>query len=128
MRLLLDTHAFIWWANDPQRLSPTALQVCQDPANALVLSVVSLWEMQIKMGAGKIDLRRPLPEILRSQQETNGLTILAIEASHALGLGGLPAIHKDPFDRMLVAQAIAEGLPIVSGDSMVRKYPATVIW
>ena len=123
MRLLLDTQVFIWWDSEPEKLSPRALALCQDPSNELLLSVVSLWEIQIKSQINKVRLRLPLSNLVQGQQETNDMAILPLTASHIYGLDGLPSYHKDPFDRMLVAQARVEKLWLVTSDEMVSKYP-----
>lgn len=128
MKLLLDTHAFIWWDSEPAKLSPQALALCQDRQNALLLSVVSLWEMQIKLQLGKLKLALPLREIVESQQQTNNIVILSVTLPHVLALEKLPTHHKDPFDRLLVAQAIVEEAVLVSGDPNIAKYPAQVVW
>lgn len=128
MRLLLDTHVFIWWDSEPGKLSPQALALCQDPSNELILSVVSLWEIQIKSQMNKVRLRLPLSNLVQGQQETNGMAILPLTAFHVYGLDGLPSYHKDPFDRMLIVQARVEKLSLVSSDEMIRKYPVDVIW
>ncbi len=98
MKLLLDTHVFIWWDSEPARLSPRALALCQDPQNTLLLSVVSLWEMQIKLQLGKLKLALPLKEIVDGQRRTNNVEILPVTLEHVLGLENLPPYHKDPFD------------------------------
>ena len=90
MRLLLDTQIFIWWADQPEKLSPVALSALEDDANELLLSVVSVWEMQIKIQLGKLKLALPLKELLKKQQETNGLTVSAVAVTHVLALDGLP--------------------------------------
>lgn len=128
MKLLLDTHAFIWWDSEPDKLSPKVLALCQDRRNELLVSVVSLWEMQIKLQLGKLRLALPLREIVENQQQTNNVEILPVTLEHILALEGLPAHHKDPFDRLLVAQAIVEGAALASGDLNVAKYPVQVIW
>src|SRR5438128_11497430 len=127
MKLLLDTHAFIWWDSDPVQLSAPALTALRDPANEVWLSVASVWEMVIKAQLGKLALRLPLAHIV-SQQQANGLRILPVTLAHALGVEGLPAIHKDPFDRVLIAQANVEGAELVSADQVVRQYPVRVLW
>ncbi len=105
MKVLLDTHAFIWWDSAPEKLSPQARAACQDRTNLLLLSVASAWEMQIKLQLGKLRLRLPLAEVIVSQQQTNDLQVLPIALNHILALQSLPAHHKDPFDRLLIAQA-----------------------
>ena len=99
----------------------------RDPANEAWLSVASVWEMVIKAQLGKLTLRVPLAEIV-SQQQANGLRILSVTLAHALGVEGLPAIHKDPFDRVLIAQANVEGAELVSANHVVRQYPVRVLW
>lgn len=128
MKLLLDTHAFIWWDSDPGKLSVHALSLCQDSQNQLVLSVASLWEIQIKAHLGKLKLSTPLRDIVATQQEANGLLLLSILPNHTYALESLPPHHKDPFDRMIVAQARSEGLRLVSHDETVRKYSVDVEW
>ncbi len=127
MKLLLDTHIFIWWADQPERLSPTALSALEDDANELLLSVVSVWEMQIKIQLGKLKLTLPLKELIKKQQETNDLTISAVSLTHVLALDALPSHHKDPFDRLLIAQSIEEGLTIVTADSQFSSYSVKLL-
>jgi PIN domain nuclease of toxin-antitoxin system len=114
MKLLLDTHTFIWWDSEPARLSLHALALCQDRQNVLLLSVVSVWEMQIKLQLGKLRLALPLKEIIETQQQTNSIEILPVTLAHVLALENLPAYHKDPFDRLLVAQAAGLINPLIS--------------
>jgi len=128
MKLLLDTHTFIWWDSTPSQLSPHVLALCQDPTNTLYLSVASVWELQIKAQLGKVTLRLPLAEILAHQQQTNHLRLLAIDVAHVLALEELPTPHKDPFDRLLVAQANLEGALLVSRDPIFGHYAVQVVW
>lgn len=128
MKLLLDTHTFIWWDSNPAKLSATALALCSDPGNELILSVASLWEMQIKRQLGKLELRLPLGEILTQQRESNGLVALPILEAHVLALEGLAAHHGDPFDRLLVVQAMVERAVIVSVDPALAPYGVDVRW
>jgi PIN domain nuclease of toxin-antitoxin system len=127
MKILLDTHAFVWMDNEPKKLSRRAQKLCQDPDNVLLLSVASIWEIQIKNQLGKLQLRMPLPEIIREQQE-NGIEILPIEPAHIFALDSLPNHHKDPFDRLLIAQAIVESAVLVSADPLIKQYPVKVEW
>ncbi len=127
MRLLLDTHTFIWWDGEPGKLSPQALALCKDPTNTLVLSIASVWEMQIKIQLGKLSLRLPLRDVV-AEQQVNGMGLLPITLPHVLALEGLPHHHGDPFDRLLIAQAKAEGVSIISHDHKFTSYPVTVIW
>jgi PIN domain nuclease of toxin-antitoxin system len=127
MKFLLDTHAFLWCDSEPEKLSRHIQELCQDHGNALLLSVASIWEMQIKKQLGKLQFRMPLSEIIQQQQE-NGIEILPIEASHVLALESLPNHHKDPFDRLLIAQAIIEKAIIISSDPIIAQYPIKVEW
>ena len=127
MRLLLDTHIFIWWADEPEKLSPAALSALEDEANELLLSVASVWEMQIKVQLGKLKLNLPLKELVNNQQETNELTVSPVELTHVLALDALPFHHKDPFDRLLIAQSIEEGLTIVTADSQFAAYSVKLL-
>lgn len=127
-RLLLDTHTFLWWDSKPDQLTATVLALCRDPSVILFLSLVSLWEIQIKSGLGKLPLSLPLAEIIRDQQAQHGLQLLPILPAHIYALDGLPLHHKDPFDRLLIAQALTEGLPLASADSLITPYPISVIW
>jgi PIN domain nuclease of toxin-antitoxin system len=128
VKLLLETHAFIWWDSNLEQLSNTALNFLADAANELLLSVASVWEIQVKRQLGKLSLQSSLAEILTAQQTTNALSVLSINAEHVLTLDQLPAIHKDPFDRILIAQAIYEDAVLVSADSMFASYPVQTIW
>jgi PIN domain nuclease of toxin-antitoxin system len=128
MKLLLDTHAFLWWDSEPARLSATAFNACKDPSNILILSTVSVWEMQVKSQLGKLTLNLPLSEIIKGQQETNKLIILPMALEHVLALQDLPPYHKDPFDRLLVAQAKVEEAVLVSHDSVLVNYPVQLLW
>ncbi len=128
MKLLLDTHTFIWWDSEPAKLSSQAIILCQDQQNSLMLSVASVWEMQIKLQLRKLKLTLPLAELLESQQQMNHLEILPVLLSHVLALQHLPTHHKDPFDRLLIAQANTEDVVIVSNDPMFPKYTDKVVW
>jgi len=126
MRLLLDTQIFIWWDSESERLPAGLLQLCEDEGNTLVLSVASVWEIQIKAQLGKLDLNRPLQQIIREQQGENRLELLPVEVAHVFGLQDIPLHHKDPFDRLLIAQAITEKIPVLSVDSLFVQYPIQV--
>ena len=105
MKLLLDTHTFIWWASAPEKLSEKALASCKNRDNILILSVASVWEMQIKHQLGKLKLDIPLITLIETQKDTNDLQVLPIHLTHTLALDNLPTHHKDPFDRLLITQA-----------------------
>jgi PIN domain nuclease of toxin-antitoxin system len=94
----------------------------------LLLSVGSIWEIQIKLQLGKVKLNRPLSEVIESQRQANNLELLPVNLEHVLALETLPDHHKDPFDRLLIAQAIVEHTAIVSADPIFKKYPITVVW
>ena len=126
MRILLDTHAFLWWDNDLDQLSARARNLCFDPDNTLVLSVVSVWEMQIKHQSGKLTLRASLAELVFNQQRENGIEILPVTLPHVFVLQNLPSIHKDPFDRLLIAQSIAEDIGLLSVDAIFKEYPISL--
>lgn len=128
MKLLLDTHAFIWWHSDPARMSPQVLRLCQDPANTVLLSVATVWEMQIKLQIGKLKLGLPLDELVEVQRQANDLEVLPVFLPHVLALEGLPNHHKDPFDRMLIAQANVEGAHLVSHDPIFQQYQVRLAW
>ena len=128
MKLLLDTHTFNWWDSEPQRLSQRVLNMCQDTQNVLLVSVASLWEMQIKLQLGKLKLHKPLEELVSGQQEINKIDILDVKLEHVLALGKLPSHHKDPFDRMLVAQAMLEDLTLVTHDRKLEAYSVAILW
>lgn len=127
MKLLLDTHIFIWWADQPEKLSPTALSALEDEANELLLSVASVWEMQIKIQLGKLKLSLPLKDLVKNQQETNNLTVSPVALTHVLALDALPFHHKDPFDRLLIAQSIEEDLTLVTADTQFSAYSVKLL-
>ena len=116
------------YQSNPDKLSPRALTLCQDRRNTLIVSVASLWEMQIKAQLGKLKLNIPMAELIEKQKETNAIKVLTISLEHILELGNLPTIHNDPFDRLLIAQARVEDAMIVSTDSIFAQYPITIVW
>ena len=128
MRLLLDTHAFMWWDSASTRLPPQVREACHDGSNTLLLSVASVWEIQIKSQLGKLHLVRPLAEIIADQQQSNNLRVLSVTLDHVIALHQLPMVHRDPFDRLLVAVARVENATLASGDSIFRQYPVPLIW
>lgn len=128
VKLLLDTHAFIWWYNDPKRLPAKVLSACQDKNNSLILSVASVWEMQIKAQLKKLHLGKPLSDIIHRQQQQNQLLIIPITLPLVLALDKLPLHHRDPFDRLLIAQALEENLLLVSNDNLIKSYSVSLFW
>ena len=127
MRFLLDTHIFLWLNNEPAKLSPALHLICDDPANELFISLVSLWEIQIKQQLGKLKFDVPWQQMIEIQQKDNGLVLLPIKLQHIARLEDLPLIHHDPFDRLLIAQAIQEEMTILSADAIFCNYPITLI-
>jgi len=128
MNLLLDSHTFIWSYDEQHKLSQTALQAMSNPANIMFLSVASAWEIQIKIMIGKFKLQDPLTDVIAEQQQINGLQILPVKLFHALYLENLPLHHKDPFDRLLISQAIVENMTLVSADANFAKYQVNLLW
>lgn len=128
MRALLDTHAFLWWVtNDPQ-LSPIVRELISNPDNTLYLSVVSAWEIIVKFNIGKLPLPEPPGQFIQSCLNSNNFEPLLIALPHVLQIEDLPDHHKDPFDRMLIAPAQAENMPILTIDRLIALYPAQTIW
>ncbi|MGD1701661.1 type II toxin-antitoxin system VapC family toxin [Dapis sp. BLCC M229] len=127
MKLLLDTHTFIWWDSEPSKLSQPALELLTDKNNLRLLSVVSLWEISIKHQLGKLTLNKTLGEIVAIQQN-NFIEILPITVAHVLALDSLSVYHKDPFDRLLIAQANIENAVLISCDSIFANYSVKVEW
>ncbi len=125
MRLLLDTHPVLWSALHPHRLSKAAAAFAEDPANQLYFSVVRLREITTKRARGRADFVVD-PVRLRRGLIENGYRELAVTADHAFGVGGLPALHGDPYDRMLLSQARVEGLRLLTSDAEVARYPGAV--
>lgn len=128
MKLLLDTHTFIWWDSKPSKLSPQVLALCQDHANVVLFSVASAWEMQIKLQLDRLKLTLSLAQMIENQRQTNNIQVLFVTLRHVLALQSLPAHHKDPFDRLLVAQANAEDAVLLSSDQVFAKYPVKLLW
>jgi PIN domain nuclease of toxin-antitoxin system len=128
VKLLLDTHAFIWWDKEPDRLSGRALRAINRSSNEVFLSVVSLWELSIKAAAGKLELRSTVREIFQDQQERNALRLVPVEAAHVWALDELPGTRGDPFDRMLAAQAAHEGMVLVTRDARMRELRVRTLW
>lgn len=128
MKYLLDTHTFIWMDNDPEKLSARVQAICIDPENILLLSLASVWEMQIKIQLGKLTLPTSLQATLTSQIKLNHVELLQIKLSHILALSDLPQYHKDPFDRFLIAQALIEQIPLLTNDPFVKQYTVENIW
>lgn len=128
MNLLLDTHTFIWLVGEKHLLSSNATAAILDTSNTLYLSIASVWEMQIKLQTGKLTLPANLDQIVQEQQSINSVSILRIQLDHIYGLAALPPHHKDPFDRLIIAQSIVESLIVVGNDSKFSAYPLNILW
>lgn len=128
MILLLDTHAFMWWAGEPEKLSPSALTAIKDRTNQLLLSVATVWEMQIKHQLGKLELTLPLEEIVEREQRAKNIELLPIDIASVLKLDALPLHHRDPFDRILMAQALVHNAVLITSDSVFSQYSISTLW
>jgi PIN domain nuclease of toxin-antitoxin system len=124
VKLLLDTQLLLWAAGQPERLPVAARELIVDPANELLFSAASLWEVAIKSGLGRADFRAEA-RLLRNGLLRNGYRELAVTGEHAVAVVDLPPIHKDPFDRLLVVQAAVEGVVLLTADPVVARYPGT---
>lgn len=125
MKLLLDTHLLLWAAGEPARLSRKARSLLADPENELLFSPASLWEVSIKRGLGRKDFDVE-PRLLRRGLLDNGYGELPITSDHVVAIDTLPPIHKDPFDRVLVAQSLVEGVVLLTSDALLGKYPGPI--
>jgi PIN domain nuclease of toxin-antitoxin system len=128
MRLLLDTHSFLWFTLDDPLLSATARDLIADPNNEIEISPASYWEIAIKIRIGKYSLSEPLDDFVGREVETNQFGILHIEPRHVAPLTTLPFHHRDPFDRLIIAQAMVEQIPVVSADAAFDDYPVKRLW
>lgn len=128
MRLLLDTHTILWFTLDLPRIGPAALSAIADPSNEKFASPASYWELAIKIGTGKYALTQPFEEFVRVTIDNNGFNHLPISPRHAAALAALPFHHRDPFDRMLVAQALTEGMTLLGADAAIDSYSVWRIW
>jgi PIN domain nuclease of toxin-antitoxin system len=128
MRLLLDSHSLIWAVEDPSRLSPAAKKVLQDPANELVLSAATVREISIKVGVGKLTLSSSFRDWMNRAIADLGLTLLPVTVEYADAQAALPWHHRDPFDRLIIAQARIEAMPIVSSDAKFDAYGISRVW
>jgi PIN domain nuclease of toxin-antitoxin system len=127
MKAILDTHAFLWALAGDARMSDHARDIFTGSAD-LSLSIASLWEILIKVQSGKLNLPRPAVPYLLSRLADNRIKILPISLDHLLALERLPMHHRDPFDRMLIAQSLEENLPVITADPLFKKYPVQIIW
>ncbi|BAZ37502.1 hypothetical protein NIES4101_34250 [Calothrix sp. NIES-4101] len=128
MRLLLDTHAFLWFIEGNLNLSDSARQLIEDENNQRFLSIASLWEISIKVSIGKLELGISFTEFFQQQVYGNAIALLEIQAEHLDILANLPFYHKDPFDRLIIAQSIVENIPLVTKDGAFTNYPIVLLW
>ena len=128
MRILLDTHAFLWWNDARPELSKRAYALLSNPRNTLVLSVVSAWELVLKTQTGKLELPEPPSVYVPTRVAHYGIEMLEVTLRHVLRSESLPLLHRDPFDRLLIAQSLAEEIPILTSDPQIRRYPVEVLW
>jgi len=127
MRLLLDTHVFLWYISADSKLPSRFRIAIQDPANEVYLSVATVWEAVIKHGLGKLQLPAPPAEHLPQQRDAHGIAALPIDEAAMIHLAGLPPLHRDPFDRLLIAQALQHGLILASVDTTIAAYPVPLL-
>ncbi len=128
MRVLLDTHAFIWWVIDDSQLSNAARECIANPDNDVFLSVASAWEIVIKVNIGKLILPEPPLVYIPSRLSSNQFESLPIQLNHVLQVAALPNHHRDPFDRILVAQSQVEQMPILTIDNLIAQYSVSIVW
>lgn len=128
MRLLLDTCTFLWAAIEPERLSPTATKAIREPDNEVLLSAVSAWEIGVKYALGRLRLDEPPARFVPRYREAQQIEALPLTEEAALHVHLLPALHQDPFDRMLVCQAMVDGLVLVTPDPAIHDYPVRTLW
>lgn len=128
MKYLLDTHTFLWWITDNELLSDRAREVIRNGRNTILLSAASGWEIAIKAGLGRLELPDRPEVVIPEQMSLNDIQGLPVQMSHALRVHSLPQHHRDPFDRMLVAQCQLEEIPIITSDPEISKYDVEIIW
>jgi PIN domain nuclease of toxin-antitoxin system len=128
MKLLLDTHSFLWFIDGNPRLSATVRELIEDPANKRLVSMASLWEMAIKVSIGRLTFAQPFATLMADQLRRNSMQVLDITLEHTAHVATLPFYHRDPFDRMLIAQSLVETIPIVGVDSAFDAYGVTRLW
>ena len=128
MKVLLDTHSFLWWVTDDRRLSPRAREIMSGGENRLFFSAASAWEIAIKARLGRLAISEPVATFLPAQLAENAIEGLPIAVSHALHVYSLPDHHRDPFDRLPVAQSQIENLPILTRDPLIAHYAVETIW
>jgi PIN domain nuclease of toxin-antitoxin system len=128
VKLLLDTHSFLWFIDGNPRLSTTARELIEDPANERLVSTASLWEIAIKVSIGRLTFAQPFATLIPDQLQRNSMQVFVITLEHAAHVAILPFHHRDPFDRMLIAQSLVEAIPIISVDSALDAYGVNRLW
>ncbi len=128
MIFLLDTHTFLWLHDEVEKLSVRAHDALANPENDLYLSIISVWEIQIKLQSKKLKISDRIDKIIDEQKRVNNLTLLPVELIHAVNIINLPSVHKDPFDRMLISQAVVEDMTVVTADPKFSEYGVKVLW
>jgi PIN domain nuclease of toxin-antitoxin system len=124
VRFLIDSQAFLWWAEASPALGTAARNAIADPANEVLISIAALWELTIKQSSGRLTL----PDDLETMVTRQSFSVLSVSFVHLRHIGTLPRVHRDPFDRMMIAQALAEGIPIATGDRIFSGYGVQVVW
>lgn len=125
---MVDTHAFMWWINEDARLSKDARGIFSNGKNELLFSAASGWEMAIKVGLGNLEITGELGPYLSAHLAENAIEVLPVSLRHAVAVADLPRHHRDPFDRLLVSQAMVEETPVLSADPLIARYSIEVIW
>jgi PIN domain nuclease of toxin-antitoxin system len=128
VKLLLDTHAFLWWVEGTPAIGRRARAAVSNPDTEVFVSIASCWEIAINLSLGKLRLTEALDRFIPEQLRLNGFSLLDVELRHVVRVAGLPFHHRDPFDRLLATQALEDGLALVSSDRVFRKYGVTVVW
>ena len=128
MRLLLDTHTFIWYVTDNPRLSANVKRLIEDENNEKLVSIASIWEMAIKHSIGRLNFSLPFMEFVRQQLDVTNIGLLEINLNHIEVVASLPLHHRDPFDRMIIAQSMAEQIPVLSVDAIFDAYAIARVW
>jgi PIN domain nuclease of toxin-antitoxin system len=128
VRILLDTDAFVWWVLDDARLSPVSRELLLDRSNDVLLSAASAYEISVKAARGRLTLPEPAETYVSSRMASEGFTPLPVQISHAVRAGSLPPIHRDPWDRLLVAQSQLDDVPILTADPVIGQYDVETIW
>lgn len=128
MTYLIDTHVFIWWLQDNRELSERSRNIMSNAANEIFLSIASLWEISIKLSIGKLKINDYSTAYIEKQLVSNDIQLLPIKLSHTVNLHSMPNHHKDPFDRMIISQALEENLAIITKDNQFENYNIEVIW